>query len=122
MIFVIVYYFEIFDCIFIIGVFYFFSIVWGWIKRWFDFIIVFKIFIFFVVEVKIELERFMELRNIFKVYGGELEFEFFDWLNVDFRIKEVIIWEKGYIDFFRGLVYWVLFEDGNMFELYVVGR
>ncbi|VBB84776.1 Putative SEC14 cytosolic factor [Podospora comata] len=113
---------ETLDRIFIIGAPYFFSTVWGWIKRWFDPITVSKIFILSAAEVKTELERFMEPRNIPKAYGGELEFEFFDRPNVDPRIKEAITWEKGHTDFPRGPAYWVPSEDGNTLELYAVGR
>ncbi|KAK0667831.1 putative SEC14 cytosolic factor [Cercophora samala] len=113
---------ETLDRIFIIGAPYFFSTVWGWIKRWFDPITVSKIFILSAAEVKTELERFIEPRNIPKAYGGELEFEFFDRPNVDPRIKEAITWEKGHTDFPRGPAYWVPSEDLNTLELYAVGR
>ncbi|KAK4199175.1 putative SEC14 cytosolic factor [Triangularia verruculosa] len=113
---------ETLDRIFIIGAPYFFSTVWGWIKRWFDPITVSKIFILSAAEVKTELERFIEPRNIPKAYGGELEFEFFDRPNVDPRIKEAITWEKGHTDFPRGPAYWVPSEDGKMLELFGVGR
>jgi hypothetical protein len=112
---------ETLDRIFIIGAPYFFSTVWGWIKRWFDPITVSKIFILSASEVKPTLEEFIEPRNIPKQYGGELEFEFFDRPNVDPKIKEALTWENGYTDFPEGPAYWVPVDGGKRLACIAVG-
>ncbi|KAK4033563.1 CRAL-TRIO domain-containing protein [Parachaetomium inaequale] len=112
---------ETLDRIFIIGAPYFFSTVWGWIKRWFDPITVSKIFILSAAEVKPTLEAFIEPRNIPKQYGGELEFEFFDRPNVDPRIKEAVTWEEGYTDFPEGPAYWLPVDGGKRLACMAVG-
>ena len=112
---------ETLDRIFIIGAPYFFSTVWGWIKRWFDPITVSKIFILSASEVKTELEKFIEPRNIPKAYGGELEFEFFDRPNLDPRIVDAITWENGHKAFPPGPVLWRPIEGGTKMECVAVG-
>ncbi|KAK3904804.1 CRAL-TRIO domain-containing protein, partial [Staphylotrichum tortipilum] len=112
---------ETLDRIFIIGAPYFFSTVWGWIKRWFDPITVSKIFILSPSEVKSTLEEFIDPRNIPKLYGGELEFEFFDRPNLDGNIKERVTWENGYTEFPEGPAYWVPVEGGKRMACMAVG-
>ena len=112
---------ETLDRIFIIGAPYFFSTVWGWIKRWFDPITVSKIFILSASEVKSTLEEFIEPRNIPKLYGGELEFEFFDRPNLDGNINERVMWENGHTAFPEGPAYWVPVEGGKKLACMAVG-
>ncbi|KAK4099216.1 CRAL/TRIO domain-containing protein [Parathielavia hyrcaniae] len=112
---------ETLDRIFIIGAPYFFSTVWGWIKRWFDPITVSKIFILGPAEVKATLEEFVEPRNIPRAYGGELEFEFFDRPNLDPRIREAVTWENGFTDFPEGPAYWVPVDGGKRLACMAVG-
>jgi hypothetical protein len=112
---------ETLDRIFIIGAPYFFSTVWGWIKRWFDPITVSKIFILSPGEVKPTLEAFIEPRNIPKAYGGELEFSFFDRPNLDPKIREAVSWENGYTDFPEGPAYWRPMDGGKKLECIAVG-
>ncbi|KXX75428.1 SEC14 cytosolic factor [Madurella mycetomatis] len=112
---------ETLDRIFIIGAPYFFSTVWGWIKRWFDPITVSKIFILSPSEVKPTLEAFIEPRNIPKLYGGELEFEFFDRPNLDPKIRDAVTWENGYTEFPEGPAYWRPIDDGKRLECLAVG-
>lgn len=113
---------ETLDRIFIIGAPYFFSTVWGWIKRWFDPITVSKIFILSPAEAKAELERFIDPRNIPKAYGGELDFEFFDRPNLDPEIKKHVTWEKGVSDFPKGPLYWRKIDGEERLECLAVGR
>ncbi|KAK4183635.1 putative SEC14 cytosolic factor [Podospora australis] len=113
---------ETLDRIFIIGAPYFFSTVWGWIKRWFDPITVSKIFILSPAEVKTELERFIEPRNIPKAYGGELDFSFFDRPNLDPEILKRLTWENGHTEFPRGPVYWKKIDGQERLECIAVGR
>mgnify|MGYP002620511101 FL=1 len=112
---------ETLDRIFIIGAPYFFSTVWGWIKRWFDPVTVSKIFVLSPSEVKPTLEKFIEPRNIPKQYGGELDFEFFDRPNLDPNIREQITWENGYTDFPEGPAYWVPVDGGKRLACLAVG-
>ncbi|KAM0751229.1 CRAL/TRIO domain-containing protein [Meredithblackwellia eburnea MCA 4105] len=62
--------------IYIIGAPNFFSVVWGWIGKWFDPGTVEKIFILKSDEVNTVLERFIDRENIPKAFGGELDWEF----------------------------------------------
>lgn len=48
---------------------------WGWIKKWFDPITTSKIFILGANDVKPTLSAFIDVANIPKKYGGELDFE-----------------------------------------------
>lgn len=59
----------------IIGAPSFFPTVWGWCKRWFDPITTSKIFILAPHEVKPTLSAFIDVANIPKKFGGELDFE-----------------------------------------------
>ncbi|KAK0750890.1 CRAL-TRIO domain-containing protein [Schizothecium vesticola] len=104
---------ETLDRIFIIGAPYFFSTVWGWIKRWFDPITVSKIFILSAAEVKPTLEAFIDPKNIPKAYGGELEFKWGDEPVLDPTIAERATWEAGYKDFPKGALYWRDVEGGE---------
>ncbi|KAL9111164.1 MAG: hypothetical protein Q9227_004427 [Pyrenula ochraceoflavens] len=67
---------ETLDRIFILGAPSFFPTVWGWIKRWFDPVTVSKIFILAPHEVKPTLEKFIDVENIPKAYGGSLDWNF----------------------------------------------
>ncbi|KAK4208159.1 SEC14 cytosolic factor [Rhypophila decipiens] len=112
---------ETLDRIFIIGAPYFFSTVWGWIKRWFDPITVSKIFILSANEVKPTLESFIHPQNIPKQYGGELDFKWGDKPTLDPTIQKVAVWEKGYSDFPIGPLYWTMTEDGTRLECIASG-
>lgn len=97
---------ETLDRIFVIGAPFFFSTVWGWIKRWFDPITVSKIFILSAHEVKPVLESFIEPRNIPKKYGGELDFSFGQLAGPDPAWDGVVQWENGYTSFPTGPLLW----------------
>ncbi|KAK1749474.1 putative sec14 cytosolic factor protein [Echria macrotheca] len=112
---------ETLDRIFIIGAPYFFSTVWGWIKRWFDPITVSKIFILSAHEVKPTLESFIDPANIPQQYGGGLEFKWLDRPNLDPYIRERATWMDGFTDFPEGPVYWVPSEDGTKLECIAAG-
>ena len=112
---------ETLDRIFIIGAPYFFSTVWGWIKRWFDPITVSKIFILSAHEVKPTLESFIDPKNIPKKYGGELDFSWGDVPSLDPYINEVATWENGYKDFPIGPLYWKLIDGGKTLECIAAG-
>ncbi|KAK3398388.1 CRAL-TRIO domain-containing protein [Sordaria brevicollis] len=112
---------ETLDRIFVIGAPYFFSTVWGWIKRWFDPITVSKIFILAPHEVKPTLEEFIDPKNIPKQYGGELDFTWGDQPKTDPLITETVKWENGLKDFPEGPKYWRPTADGERMECVAVG-
>jgi len=112
---------ETLDRIFIIGAPYFFSTVWGWIKRWFDPITVSKIFILSAAEVKPTLETFIDPDNIPKQFGGNLDFKWGDRPNLDPAIRDRATWLNGHQDIPKGPAYWALKEGGKEIELVAVG-
>ncbi|KAI0596838.1 CRAL-TRIO domain-containing protein [Biscogniauxia sp. FL1348] len=112
---------ETLDRIFIIGAPMFFSTVWGWIKRWFDPVTVSKIFILNDRDVLPVLTQFMHKKDIPKVYGGDLEWDFYDEPAWDDEIKRICKWEKGYASFPAGPMYWRPIDDGRQLECLAVG-
>ncbi|KAI2641226.1 CRAL-TRIO domain-containing protein [Xylaria nigripes] len=112
---------ETLDRIFIIGAPYFFSTVWGWIKRWFDPVTVSKIFILSDQDVLPVLTTFMDIENIPKNYGGKLDWSFFDEPTYDDEIRRIAKWEDGFTTFPRGPCYWRSTEDGTRLECIAVG-
>ena len=113
---------ETLDRIFIIGAPYFFSTVWGWIKRWFDPITVSKIFILSPSEVKSTLEEFIDPKNIPKQYGGQLEFNFFDQPKFDDYVKGRCKFVNGHKDLPLGPALWkVCDENPDELECVAVG-
>ncbi|KAK0620085.1 CRAL-TRIO domain-containing protein [Immersiella caudata] len=112
---------ETLDRIFIIGAPYFFSTVWGWIKRWFDPITVSKIFILSASEVKPTLESFIDPQNIPKQYGGELDFKWGDAPTLDPTIAERATFEAGYKNLPTGPLVWHPVNDGKDLECVAVG-
>ncbi|KAI1131561.1 CRAL-TRIO domain-containing protein [Nemania abortiva] len=112
---------ETLDRIFIIGAPYFFSTVWGWIKRWFDPVTVSKIFILSDHDVLPVLTTFMDLEDIPKNYGGKLQWSFFDEPAYDDEIKRIVTWENGFTNFPPGPCYWQPTEDGTQLACIAVG-
>ncbi|EPS38316.1 hypothetical protein H072_8116 [Dactylellina haptotyla CBS 200.50] len=113
---------ETLDRIFIVGAPSFFPTVWGWIKRWFDPVTVSKIFILSPAEVYPTLEKYIEKKNIPKQYGGDLEYEFGQFPNLDEDTKNLLSdlqqtttggWVKGPIRWVGG--------DGPDAKLVAVG-
>ncbi|TRX88875.1 hypothetical protein FHL15_010218 [Xylaria flabelliformis] len=112
---------ETLDRIFIIGAPYFFSTVWGWIKRWFDPVTVSKIFILSEQDVLPVLTTFLDVEDIPKRYGGKLEWDFFDEPAYDDEIKRIMTWEDGYTTFPPGPCRWEISEDGTRVNCIAVG-
>ncbi|KAI9761642.1 MAG: hypothetical protein M4579_000876 [Chaenotheca gracillima] len=79
----------------IIGAPSFFPVVWGWIKKWFDPITTSKIFILSAHEVKPTLTKFIDLANIPKKYGGELEYEFGMMPVLDAAAQDSLTWSTS---------------------------
>lgn len=113
---------ETLDRIFIIGAPFFFGTVWGWIKRWFDPITVSKIFILNANEVKPTLESFIDVRNIPKKYGGELDFEWGQLSVPDPAWEGIVQWENGNTRFPSGPLLWEEIEDGKRLACIGYGR
>ncbi|OAQ99793.1 hypothetical protein LLEC1_07978 [Akanthomyces lecanii] len=104
---------ETLDRIFIIGAPFFFSTVWGWIKRWFDPITVSKIFILAPHDVLPTLETFIDRRNIPKKYGGELDYSSGQLGVPDPAWDGVVEWDNGYTSFPSGPLVWEDVVDGR---------
>lgn len=111
---------ETLDRIFVIGAPFFFSTVWGWIKRWFDPNTVAKIFILAPAEVLPVLSTFIDKKDIPKQYGGELQFGWSDPPNLDPAIRATASWEEGHDNFPNGPVYWRALDDERL-ECIAVG-
>lgn len=85
---------ETLDRIFIIGAPAFFPTVWGWVKRWFDPITVSKIFILSQANVLPTLKQYIDIDNIPKKYGGNLDFEWGQMPNLEPQIEAALKWEN----------------------------
>ncbi|RYO80173.1 hypothetical protein DL764_009928 [Monosporascus ibericus] len=107
--------------IFIIGAPHYFGTVWGWIKRWFDPVTVSKIFILGPNDVIPVLTQFMDITSIPKIYGGELEWTFFEDPAFDDGINRICRFENGYETFPPGPLYWNTLDDGKRMECMAVG-
>ncbi|KAK8051940.1 hypothetical protein PG993_003325 [Apiospora rasikravindrae] len=112
---------ETLDRIFIIGAPAFFSTVWGWVKRWFDPVTVSKIFILGPDDVLPVLTSFIDIKNIPKAYGGEMDWKFFEEPKFDDEVKRLMSWENGYTALPPGPMYWRPYDDGKRLELMAVG-
>ncbi|RYP27849.1 hypothetical protein DL767_007497 [Monosporascus sp. MG133] len=112
---------ETLDRIFIIGAPHYFGTVWGWIKRWFDPVTVSKIFILGPNDVIPVLTQFMDITSIPKIYGGELEWTFFEGPAFDDEINKICHFENGYETFPPGPLYWNTLDDGKRMECLAVG-
>lgn len=99
----------------------FFSTVWAWIKRWFDPVTVSKIFILGPADVIPVLSKFMDLKDIPKVYGGELDWTFFEEPAWDDEILKICQWRNGHTTFPLGPLYWRPTADGKQLECVAVG-
>lgn len=79
----------------ILGAPSFFPTVWGWIKKWFDPITTSKIFILSQHEVLPTLTQFIDIENIPKKYGGQLEFECGQMPALDPQIRDCLTLAPG---------------------------
>lgn len=85
---------ETLDRIFIIGAPSFFPTVWSWIKRWFDPITVSKIFILSSADMKPTLEKYIDIENIPKKYGGQLDYEWGMMPILEPQIADSLNWKE----------------------------
>lgn len=110
---------ETLDRIFIIGAPAFFPTVWGWVKRWFDPITVSKIFILSQANLLPTLKQYIDIDNIPKKYGGNLDFEWGQMPNLDPVIEAAIKWENPVVQngkntFPIGPIAWENGENGAL--------
>lgn len=75
-----------------------------------------KIFILSHHEVLPVLTSFIDITNIPKQYGGELDFAWCQMPNLDPKIKDLATWDNGYTEFPKGPLRWVTTEDGTQME------
>ncbi|KAL9066009.1 MAG: hypothetical protein Q9161_007860 [Pseudevernia consocians] len=112
---------ETLDRIFIIGAPSFFPTVWGWIKKWFDPITTSKIFILSHHQVLPTLKSFIDIANIPKKYGGELDFECGKMPVLDQQVRDCLSISGGPDTerlFLSAPVRWIdAGEDGEMTAL-----
>jgi len=78
---------EILDRTFVVWAPSFFPMVWGWIKRWFDPDMVAKMHILSRSEARGSLEAFVDLDDIPKLYGGNLDWEYPSPPSMDAAVK-----------------------------------
>jgi len=102
----------------VVGAPAFFPTVWGWIKGWFDPITTSKIFILGPGEVLSTLEKHVDVANIPRKYGGELDFEFGMPPNLDGDVVDMFEWAVTVVDgskqtFPIGPLKWVDGDDGS---------
>lgn len=110
---------ETLDRIFVIGAPSFFPTVWDWAKGWFDPITVQKIKILGSKNVLSGLQEFIDIDNIPKKYGGNLEWGFGDMPFLEPKVAEAMKWkedikENGHRTFPIGPVKWEYNEDGDL--------
>ncbi|GAB1736247.1 hypothetical protein NU219Hw_g6920t1 [Hortaea werneckii] len=108
---------ETLDRIFVVGAPSFFPTVWEYAKRWFDPITVSKIFILSEKNMRSTLEQYVDLDNLPKKYGGNLDWEFGDMPALDPGIVKALDWkqtieQKGHKTLPIGPIRWE-YEDGN---------
>lgn len=63
----------------------------------------------------------MDIKDIPKVYGGELDWSFFEEPAWGDEIKRICQFENGYTEFPPGPMYWVPIDDGKRIECLAVG-
>ncbi|KAH9821971.1 SEC14 cytosolic factor [Teratosphaeria destructans] len=110
---------ETLDRIFVVGAPSFFPTVWEWAKRWFDPITVSKIFILSEKNMKSTLEKYLDLDNVPKKYGGNLDWQFGDMPYLEPQIAQSLRWkenieEKGHRTLPIGPIKWQYDEDGDL--------
>lgn len=85
---------ETLDRIFVVGAPSFFPTIWRWIQAWFDPITVAKIHILSPQDMRSTLEKFVDINNIPKKYGGNLDWKFGDMPFLEPEITESLKWKE----------------------------
>ncbi|KAK4050993.1 cytosolic factor, phosphatidylinositol/phosphatidylcholine transfer protein [Microbotryomycetes sp. JL201] len=80
--------------LFIVGAPSFFSVIWGWIKNWFDAHTVSKLTIVPANQVLSTLEKVVALENIPVAYGGKLDWKFGDEPMLDDEMQSHLGFER----------------------------
>ncbi|KAI5361470.1 Putative CRAL-TRIO lipid binding domain, CRAL/TRIO domain, CRAL/TRIO domain superfamily [Septoria linicola] len=110
---------ETLDRIFVIGAPSFFNTIWDWAKGWFDPITVSKIFILNDKNMLSELSKVVDVENIPKKYGGQLDWNFGDMPYLGPSVAESLRWkevteENGHKTLPKGPIRWEYDEDGDL--------
>lgn len=111
---------ETLDHIFVVGAPSFFTTIWDYAKRWFDPITVSKITILSDKNTLAELEKFVDVENIPKKYGGKLEWKFGEMPSLEPAIADSLRWkrdvknEAGFRTLPIGPIIWRYDEDGDL--------
>ncbi|KAL8781085.1 MAG: hypothetical protein Q9213_006167 [Squamulea squamosa] len=83
---------EILDRVLIVGAPSYFSIMWKWIKAWIDPVTVSKLVILSPEEVLPTMKEYIDIANIPRRFGGELDHEHGMEVLLDPAISEVLTW------------------------------
>ncbi|KAK5126436.1 hypothetical protein LTR85_010672 [Meristemomyces frigidus] len=110
---------ETLDHIFVVGAPSFFPTVWDWAKKWFDPITVSKISILSDKNMKETLEKFVDLDNVPKKYGGNLDWQFGDMPYLEPSVVNALRWEeqtteKGHRTWPKGPIKWQYDDKGDL--------
>lgn len=110
---------ETLDRIFVVGAPSFFPTIWEWAKRWFDPITVSKIVILSKSNMRETLDKYVDLDNVPKKYGGNLDWQFGDMPFLEPHIAKNLRWkenieEKGHRTLPIGPIRWEYDEDGDL--------
>nr|POE96905.1 sec14 cytosolic factor [Quercus suber] len=110
---------ETLDRIFVVGAPSFFPTVWQWVQKWFDPITVSKIFILSDKEMGPTLAKFIDMDNVPKKYGGNLDWKFGDLPFLEPAIADALSWkeavkENGHRTLPKGPIKWQYAENGNL--------
>ncbi|CAK3966366.1 Hypothetical predicted protein [Lecanosticta acicola] len=111
---------ETLDRIFVVGAPSFFSTIWDFAKRWFDPITVQKISILNQTNTLSTLEKFVDIKNIPKKYGGQLEWSFGEMPNLEPEIARAMRWKSnlknkaGFRTLPIGPIMWRYDGDGDL--------
>ncbi|KAM0790091.1 hypothetical protein ACM66B_005419 [Microbotryomycetes sp. NB124-2] len=80
--------------LYIVGAPGFFSVIWGWIKNWFDAHTVSKLTIVPANQVLSTLSSVIDIENIPIAYGGQLDWKFGDEPSLDREMRDKLGYEK----------------------------
>lgn len=90
----------------------YFSTIWGWVKNWIDPVTVSKLVVLSHDEVLPTMRQYIDIANIPRRFGGELEYEHGAQPLLDPAIKDILTWEPpSHGSLPPGPIKWV--DEGN---------
>jgi hypothetical protein len=98
----------------IIGAPSFFPSVWGWIKNWFDPVVVSKMFVIPSGQELKVLSEHIDHDAIPKRYGGGADYAFGDLPKIEPAMRAGLNWENGLTGVPIGPIKWETSADGGM--------